>query len=304
MSYSYSYSSYSPSRKAPSSPTSYNYYNNDNLADHSSSGIPPNHPFATYYIPPTLHHCSSDSSLSLSSKFEKSEQYSRYGVNPSSGQSTRSYNTTSTSSRSSKEKDRSPTSSLAQPLSPRSPAPAGAGQYPLLGHFGVQSLDRTISASQIQARQRDRERERERERGGTDTTREYATHPAYSYSYSYSYSGSSPSSPGASSYAIPTELTLFDDKAKHNLLGDLEFIAGKKFSFAFLNKLNKRTTKWVKDEKVREQDKDNKITKRLTEDRYVEGWEWTREGLDELVPPQVVVVDRKRGRGVREGNYI
>ncbi|KAK6902775.1 hypothetical protein I203_108034 [Kwoniella mangroviensis CBS 8507] len=170
---------------------------------------------------------------------------------------------------------RSPTSSLAQPLSPKS----SSRSSPVLGHFAPQPLNRTISKPRPQQ------------------SMEYgsAPHPAYSRS--------TPPSPTQSRYSagIPTELTMFDTKPKQTLLGDVEYILGKKIHFPFLHNLTSSKSKKGKDEEEKKKRK-----RRLTKDRYAqEGWEWqgTLESYD-LLPEDVVVVENRRGRGVREGNYI
>ncbi|WVW83273.1 hypothetical protein I302_105292 [Kwoniella bestiolae CBS 10118] len=236
-----------PTRKAPSPPS----------FGHGEESLPPNHPFATYYIPPppsysqrVLHHSESEQSL-------RSSRYSSSPSSPNSG-STRSYKT-----------QRSPTSSLAQPLSPSS-----SGRHPVLGHFAPQPLNRTISKP---------------------TNYGYgAPHPAYSRS--------SPPSPSPSygNSGVPTELTLFDSKPKQTLLGDVEYIIGRKLHFPFLTSL---TTKKDKKDKA---EKEKRKMRRLTKEQYTqEGWEWegSLQNYD-LLPRDVVVFEKRRGRGVREGNYI
>ncbi|WRT66976.1 uncharacterized protein IL334_003941 [Kwoniella shivajii] len=110
-----------------------------------------------------------------------------------------------------------------------------------------------------------------------------STHPSYSRS-----SSTSPSTPNRiNPYApLPTELSLFDPKSRQTLLSDVEYILGKKLHFPFINSFTKDRKK-----------KEKKMSKLIKGKEEKEGWVWLPEN-------NVVIIDKQRGRGVREGNYI
>lgn len=92
----------------------------------------------------------------------------------------------------------------------------------------------------------------------------------------------SPSSSSSRTYPrLPAELSLFDHRPRQSLLADLECILGKKLHFPTLSPSKRKLKK----------------EKRISEDDvFWSGMEVKRE--------EVVVIEKKKGRGVREGNWI
>ncbi|WWC85337.1 uncharacterized protein L201_000200 [Kwoniella dendrophila CBS 6074] len=265
-----------PSRQAPLPPSPSPFKLDDQLS------LSPDHPFATYYIPPPPVHNGEYQNRQLKHYTSESSFNSNSIRTPSSSRYYESISSSST---------RSPTSSLSQPLSPRSTS-SPRNYSGSLGHFATQQLNNSRPIYQEPGSRFDYDNNR------------YAQNPAYSRSTCTSRSSSSILNDN-----IPIELTLFNSKPKQNLLGDIEYIIGKKLSFPFLESLV--TSR--KDKKEKEQ------IKRLTKERYNNNENWDWECLNDLLPYDSIIISsnekqqqqqqqqrkpQKKGRGVREGNFI
>ncbi|WVQ77962.1 hypothetical protein IAT38_000043 [Cryptococcus sp. DSM 104549] len=238
--------------------------------------LPPNHPFASYITPPRPHYLRhSSSSTSVASSA------------PSFYSGPSAYSPCSPSP--SRRTVQSPTASLAKPLSP------GRISHPL-GHTFPRHAGSMPSSPH----------------------HSHNTHPH-----------SARSAPPTPTYAsLPAELALFDPRPRQTLLQDVEYILGKKLHFPFLARYSSRTRTssggsasssstrgGEKAGKKSKKEKEKKRGRRLTKEKaYDEDWAlW--EGMDQLVPDEVVIVRSERGqwgemgrgqvhRGVREGNWV
>ncbi|WVF72336.1 hypothetical protein IAT40_007149 [Kwoniella sp. CBS 6097] len=308
---------FTPSRRAPSPPFSpaNNFYD-------VPASLPPNHPFATYYIPPRNTFSS------------KAQTKTKVAATPYS------YSAYSTSDRS-LASPRSPTSSFAQPLTPprknavrisgsstacsvtSSSSSFGAAYpddhdhshryptYPNLGHHNVASSYGQTNKGHFATQPL----EQTRPPHGISSS-SAVPHPSYSRY-------SPPASPTVYD-TLPTELTLFDHRPKQSLLADVEYIIGKKMSFPFLNAFTRPCgsgsgsgssglKKEKKDKKIKEEKK--KLMKKQVVE---EGWEFWGDinlgSAPNMGEKEVFEVGaekqreggekRKSGRGVREGNWV
>ncbi|OCF35365.1 hypothetical protein I316_02915 [Kwoniella heveanensis BCC8398] len=287
---------FTPSRRAPSPPPSHT----SGSAPATTNALPPNHPFATYYIPP-------QSRSDLTSIRVKPAQSS------SPSPSAISYSSTSKSGYASSERSRSstsprsPTSSLAQPLTPprsiqyeysgsvpssrsslssssfTSTSSFGSAHrdedqrpyysgytYASLGHHKAYAQHGTgLGQFAPQPLDQSKPRSQHQLRSELHPAAPWtAPHPSLSRY-------SPPASPAASAY-LPTELTLFDHRPKQNLLADVEYIIGKKVSFPFLNaftkqpKSNSNSAEKTKAKKDKKKKKGTLVKERVVE----EGWEF------------------------------
>jgi hypothetical protein len=119
------------------------------------------------------------------------------------------------------------------------------------------------------------------------------TRPKNIQGRSISYPSAIPSSPSPKSpkYShLPAELSLFDHRPRQTLLADIEFIIGKKLHFPMLSSKKKE-----KKEKAQQAGAKLKKEKRISDDDVF--WSGVRR-------EDVVVIEKKKGRGVREGNWI
>jgi hypothetical protein len=114
-----------------------------------------------------------------------------------------------------------------------------------------------------------------------------------SSSGSRSHGSRSPSSSPAYS-RLPTELSLFDHRPRQTLLADIECIIGKKLHFPILSPSKRKEKKAKVEAKKGEK---LKKERRISEDDLF--WNGMGEKREE-----VVVIEKKKGRGVREGNWI
>ena len=91
---------------------------------------------------------------------------------------------------------------------------------------------------------------------------------------------------------LPAELSLFDHKPRSTFLADIECIIGKKLHFPMLSPKKKE-----KKEKVQIESKSAKLRKerRISEEDVF--WSGVKR-------EDVVVIEKKKGRGVREGNWV
>jgi hypothetical protein len=112
-------------------------------------------------------------------------------------------------------------------------------------------------------------------------------------SISYPSAISNPSAINQSPRYLPAELALFDHKPRQTLLADIELIIGKKLHFPMLSP--KRKEKKEKAQvAARESGKLRKESIISEEDIF---WSGVRR-------EDVVVIEKKKGRGVREGNWV
>jgi len=119
------------------------------------------------------------------------------------------------------------------------------------------------------------------------------TRPQNIQGRSISYPSAIPSSPSPRSptYShLPAELSLFDHRPRQTLLADIEFIIGKKLHFPMLSPKKKE-----KKEKVQQAGGKLRKEKRISDDDVF--WSGVRR-------EDVVVIEKKKGRGVREGNWV
>jgi hypothetical protein len=228
--------------------------------------IPAGHPFSMFINP-------NDSTSSLASSVHTVAYPTGIRSAPASPSSAYSYASTSTACSTvcsipprKTSHVQSPTSNLAQPLSPR-PRPRPNH----LGHSGY--ISRPIPQN--------------------STTLLHTT------SASEFTSKRTPSPPYST---LPSELSILDHRTHHNLLGDIECIVGKKLRFPLLKRFQKGSNAGapkpgMKVQGVQGEERGAGRRKLVKEKRG--SWEeelgWEVEAVD--------VVARK-GRGVREGNWL
>jgi hypothetical protein len=156
----------------------------------------------------------------------------------------------------------SPTSSLAQPLSPK-PRPRPNH----LGHSGYISRPFPQNSTTLLH------------------TPSESTHSAKR----------TPSPPYST---FPSELSILDHRANHNLLDDIECIVGKKLRFPLLKRFQKGSNATVKDERKSRSVERGAGRRKLVKEKRG-SWEeelgWEVEAVD---------VVASKGRGVREGNWL
>ena len=102
-----------------------------------------------------------------------------------------------------------------------------------------------------------------------------------------------PSNTNQSPRYLPAELALFDHKPRQTLLADIELIIGKKLHFPMLSPKRKEKKEQAHIE-AREVGKLRK-EKRISDDDVF--WSGVRR-------EDVIVIEKKKGRGVREGNWV
>lgn len=257
---------YIPTRNAPTPPSD------------STPYLSPSHPFASYYIPPPAYTASANSSTTtLDSVVTPQCSPSRLRRPPVSP--------LSSSSKSDFARSKSPTGSLASPLSPR----------PKLA-------SRQHHSSPI-----------------------YHSKSQYTLKHEPRTGRHTPPSP----LPLPTELAFLDHKPKQTLLSDLEVILGKRLTFPFLTKITSRgSTKSAKEPKETvmdrtdvksarrasessevskasqqsQRDTESKFRNKLRKERdhsWEEEFAWRGVQLYEEES-----LSGKKGRGVREGNWI
>lgn len=109
----------------------------------------------------------------------------------------------------------------------------------------------------------------------------------------------------------PADLSLFDHRQRQTLLGDIEFIIGKKLHFPMLSRKDKAAastaanTSAAGSVKGKKADQGGKLRKerRISDDDLF--WSGVRVEREEVVVVQAAPGDgRRKGRGVREGNWI
>jgi hypothetical protein len=118
-------------------------------------------------------------------------------------------------------------------------------------------------------------------------TRPRHAHPIRSISYP-SATTQSPQSPRY----LPAELSLFQHKPRSTLLADIELIIGKKLHFPMISPKKKE-----KKEKAQTEAQSGKLRKerRISDDDLF--WSGVKR-------EDVVVIEKRKGRGVREGNWV
>ena len=122
-------------------------------------------------------------------------------------------------------------------------------------------------------------------------TRPRHAHPIRSISFP---SAISPSSAiNQSPRYLPAELALFDHKPRQTLLADIELIIGKKLHFPMLSPKKKEKKEKAQVE-AREGGKLRKKRRISDDDMF---WSGVRR-------EDVIVIEKKKGRGVREGNWV
>ncbi|WVQ98595.1 hypothetical protein IAU59_005725 [Kwoniella sp. CBS 9459] len=328
---------FTPSRRAPSPPSPHSF---GSRSDNTATSLPLNHPFATYYIPP-------QGSLSPSVRAGSTSPPSAYAHSHSSLHSKSAY---ASSERSfSLSSPRSPISSLAQPLTPPHKVKQSGWDSSSSSERSSSSISTSTSSFGSAYHDDDHHHQHKYSGLGHHTSHGYGRYDGHGYGQGQfapqpldrtkpeepyhlsppssalhpSYSRYSPPAPASPGYGnLPTELTLFDHRPKHNLLANVEYIIGKKMSFPFLNAFTRPRAD--SELKLKKQEKESKRTEKMTRPKKLskervaeEGWEFWGDvhlgspGEQELGEIDVLVIEkqeaqpkRKSGRGVREGNWV
>lgn len=97
---------------------------------------------------------------------------------------------------------------------------------------------------------------------------------------------------------------MFDSRPRQTLLGDLEYIIGKKLHFPLLSRLNNKSKESTdKKDSVDENDRAGRESERKVREVRGVGWD---EGIawDGVRTVNEKPGSGRKGRGVREGNWI